>query len=577
VEEIARRVQLAVSDSIIEESLAQLPPEWRKSSEARLRSTLKARREGLTEIAREFYAWLATEVDVHGTKEDERAVITRHDDGSVTVTVSAADESAVAVGDSLMAGGDSWIARGDSSSAEPFSRRTFLPGETNEVRLYLHDGDDRALVNGSSSDAITVRVIGGDGDDVLADSAGGGATRFYDSKGDNEFIATSNTGVSVEEWNEPRRGAGVRLDAPWRPDWGSSFGWSPTVGYARDERIIVGFGPRLTAQGFRRLPHKWKGSANVLLGLGNLKAGVEFDLDYRGENSPLGVTLAARATKFEKFRFHGFGNDVPEVDRALSHFERDLIAIEPRLVWQLGWRTREDLGRGFSDDDQPFPGLRPLVGRLEAGPVVLWNDLDPPPGSPLDGEEIAGSDDFGRAGVRLGISLDRTSHGSVSDRGWTATAEVAGYPPVWDVERSFSTAAATVATYVPLPGDHTHLALRAGGEIASGSFPVQHAPAIGGRRTVRGYGYQRFRGETSATGSAELRVPIGRVPLFIKWDAGVFGLADAGRVWFDGRSEGEWHTSFGGGVWLSSLGQTFSLAYAYGDEHHVYLQRGLSF
>ncbi|RPJ43407.1 MAG: hypothetical protein EHM19_08765 [Candidatus Latescibacterota bacterium] len=218
-----------------------------------------------------------------------------------------------------------------------------------------------------------------------------------------------------------------------------------------------------------------------------------------------------------------------------------------------------------------------MVGRIEAGPVVFWNKLYPPSGSPLSDEDIAGSKGFGRAGGRLGLSLDRTSPGPVSDRGWTASAEFAEYPPVWDVKKSFGTAAATVATYLPLPGNGTHLALRVRGETASGSFPVQHAPAIGGRRTVRGYGYQRFRGETSALGSAELRVPIGTVPLFIKWNAGVLGLADAGRVWLDEQSKGGWHTSIGGGVWISSFGQTFSLSYAHGEGHHLYLQRGLSF
>jgi hypothetical protein len=555
-EQIARRVQLAMDDATLEKGIAQLPPEWSEVSADRLRTVLRARRDALPAFALDFYAWLATEVDVHGTDEDERAEIIRHDDGRVTVTVSAAK---------------------DSSSAEPFSQRTFLPGETNEVRLYLHDGDDSAVVNGASNDAIKVRVIGGDGGDVLADSAGGGATRFYDVKGDNEFVTAGGTGVSVAEWDEPRKGAGVRWDAPWRPDWGSSFGWGPMYDYERGAGVIVGFGPRYKCQGFRRLPYRWKVSADGMLGLANLKPGVRVDVDYRGENSPLGVSLAARATRFEEFRFHGFGNDVPEVHRAISQFGQDVIAIEPNLVWEIGWRAREDIGVGFSDDDQPFPGLRPLVGRIEAGPVVFWNNLDPPSGSPLNDEEISGSGTFGRAGVRLGLSLDRTSAGPVSDRGWTARAELAGYPPIWDVERSFSTAKATVATYLPLPGDGILLALRAGGEIASGSFPVEHAPAVGGRRTLRGWGYQRFRGETSALGSAELRVPIGRVPLIVKWDAGMFGLADAGRVWFDGRSEGDWHTGVGGGVWLSAFGQTFSFAYAHGGEHRVYFQRGLSF
>jgi hypothetical protein len=555
-EQIAQRVQLAMDDATIEKAIAKLPLEWREQSGDRLRSVLKARRDGLPAFAREFYAWLATEVDVHGTDENDRAVITRYDDGRVTVTVMGSK---------------------DSSSVEPFSRRTFLPGETNEVRLYLHGGNDSAVVNGVSNDAITVRVIGGDGSDILADSAGGDATRFYDTRSDNQFITRGGTRVSLAEWAVPRRGAGVRVDAPWRPDWGSRFGWGPTLRYGHGASLTAGFGPRYTSQGFRRLPHKWKASANLLIGLWNQKPGVNVDADYRAENSPLAVTIAARATRFEEFGFHGFGNDVPKVARALSLVEQDVIAISPSVVWQIGWRAREDLGSGFSDHDRPFPGLRPLVGRIEAGPIAFWNKLHAPSGSPLSDKDLAGSRGFGRTGARLGLSLDRTSPGPVSDRGWTARAEFAEYPPVWDVEKPFGTAAMTIATYLPLPGDGTHLALRTGGETASGAFPVQHAPAIGGRRTLRGYGYQRFRGDTSALGSAELRVPTGTVPLFIKWNTGVFGLADAGRVWFGGVSKGGWHTSFGGGIWISSFGQTFSLAYAHGEEHHFYVQKGLSF
>lgn len=555
-EAIARRVQLALDDATLEKAIAQLPPEWRARSGDRLLAVLQARRDGLPEFALEFYAWLATEIDVHGTDEHERAVITRHDDGRVTVTVKAGE---------------------DSSGAEPFSQRTFLPSETNEVRLYLHDGDDSAVVNGAPGGAMTVRIIGGDGSDSLADSAGGGATRFYDVKDDNAFITTDGTRVSLAGWDAPRSGAGVRADAPWRPDWGSSFGWGPTFGYKRGASVIVGFGPRYTSQGFRRLPHRWKTSANLLLGLGNQKPGVNVDLDYRGENSPLALTLAARATKFEEFRFHGFGNDVPTVSPAMSQFAEDLIVIEPKFVWQIGWRAREDLGGGFGDDKSALPGLRPLEGRLEAGPVVFWSKLDPTSGSPLGDESTSGNNGFGRVGLRLGLSLDRTTAAPVSDRGWTARVELAGYPPVWDVEQSFSTAATTVAIYLPLPGDGVHLALRTGGEIASGMYPVQHAPAIGGRRSVRGYAYHRYTGETSSIGSAELRIPTGKVPLLIKWNAGVFGLADAGRVWFDGQSKGDWHTSIGGGFWLTSFGKTFSFAYAHGAEHRVYLQQGVSY
>jgi len=63
--------------------------------------------------------------------------------------------------------------------------------------------------------------------------------------------------------------------------------------------------------------------------------------------------------------------------------------------------------------------------------------------------------------------------------------------------------------------------------------------------------------------------------LFVRWNTGVFGLADAGRVWSDGASEGAWHKAFGGGVWLEALGMAISVAYAKGEEHRFYLKTGL--
>jgi hypothetical protein len=42
-----------------------------------------------------------------------------------------------------------------------------------------------------------------------------------------------------------------------------------------------------------------------------------------------------------------------------------------------------------------------------------------------------------------------------------------------------------------------------------------------------------------------------------------------------GESDGSWHQGFGGGLWLSALGRSISVAYAKGDEHRVYIKAGL--
>lgn len=558
MEEVARRVQAAIDNKVIDDAIAALPPPWRERTGAdeQLRSTLRTRRDRLPEITREFYKWLSGEVDVHGTDKKDQLAVTRHADGRVTVILKGVE---------------------DSAAKEPFYSRTFLPNETREVRLYLHGADDSAVVKGTSRDDITVRIIGGTGDDVLADSAGGSGTRFYDAHGENRFVTRSGTRVNLQDWIPPKEGAGVRFDAAWRPDWGRSLGWGPTFDYADGAGLIVGFGPRYTSYGFRRLPHNWKVDANFLVALGSGRPGVSIDVDHRKENSPLALTLAARATRFEAFRFHGFGNDTPRPSRHLALVEQDKVSIEPAFVWHIGWRTREGLGGSLSKNGNAFPGLPPVVGKLVAGPVVLWTQADPESGSPFATEFANGRDVEGRAGVRVGLNLDQAVHGAATERGWKLKAELAGYPPLWDVDESFNTATAVGSAYLPLLGETAHLALRAGGAIASGAFPLQHAPAIGGRETLRGYNFQRYAGETSAFGSAEVRVPVGTLPFLVRWRLGVFGLADAGRVWFEQQSPGGWHTGLGGGIWLSSLGQTLSVAYAHGEANRFYLQKGMSF
>lgn len=584
-EQVARRVQRAVGDDVIEEAIAALPREWREQTGVahRLRTTLIARRARLPEVAKAFYRELAGETDIILTADAERVDVMRLADGRVTVTVP---EGTAAAQIAETRNADGSVTRTMDGSVEsrrgerPFFQRTFLPTETNEIRIYLGKGRDSAVVRGAPSKAIIVRVIGGQGDDALADSAGGGATVLYDSDGDNQFITTSSTRVRVETWVPPKLESGMRLGQAWRPDWGGSAGWSPAVTYTEGAGVIVGAGPRFRSYGFRRLPHHLEAGANLLVGTGNGRLALTADADYRTENSPLAFTLAARASQLEAIRFYGYGNDTPDAGRDLSLVEQTVVAVEPSLVWHIGWRAREGLGNALLegiDSAPPRSGLRPVVGRLHVGPVLYWTDPQPRPGSPLAAASVLGANSFGHAGVALGVELDGTDRDPIPTRGWNLRANLAGYSPGLDVTESFQTAAAVGAAYVPLSDDGPHLALRAGGSVASGNFPVQYAPAVGGSSTVRGYRWQRYTGDAAANASTELRVPIGTVNFLVRSKLGVFGLADVGRVWFDGRSDGGWHTGLGGGLWLSALGQAVSLTYARGDEQRFYLKSGLAF
>src|SRR5690606_13683845 len=90
------------------------------------------------------------------------------------------------------------VADGNTDGQEqPYFHRHFVPAETDEVRVYLHDDDDRAVVRDEVASDIVVRVIGGQGDDVLVDSAiaagGRGRTVLYDAYGENVFVTGPDT------------------------------------------------------------------------------------------------------------------------------------------------------------------------------------------------------------------------------------------------------------------------------------------------------------------------------------------------------------------------------------------------
>jgi hypothetical protein len=102
------------------------------------------------------------------------------------------------------------------------------------------------------------------------------------------------------------------------------------------------------------------------------------------------------------------------------------------------------------------------------------------------------------------------------------------------------------------------LELRAKGEKNFGSFPYYEAAFA----DLRGYDLNRFAGDAAVSGTAEVRVELGRKNAIMPMHYGLLALGDAGRVFVDGESSSKWHAAYGGGVWLGMLagGAGFQLA-----------------
>ena len=526
-------LQRRLTDQAIDDAVAALPPEYHEGWRDELARILRARRDGLGKVSREFYRRMALNVDVYATDADEVALVDRNADGSVDITITGA---------------------GDREQRFVTYRRRFVQAETDDVRLYMQGGDDHVQVRGPGH-GVSVRVIGGGGDDVMEDATASTGIAFYDHRGDNRFVRGRGTKVSTRDWEQPTDTSSLTGRRTYR-DWGwSSSTLSPSADWRRGAGPVLFIGPSMTKYSFRRQPFAWQAQARV--GWAPLEVDrftVEGNAEVHPENVRHWYSVDGYASQLENIRFFGFGNETVRTD-ASELYDTWLRQVRVEPAWNL------PLGAD---------------GRLSIGPVVQWTDPEVEAGSPLALEQPLGVDPYTQLGMRAEVELDGRGGASFPRRGWRLEAGGSGYPGVVEDEGEFGEAHAMGATYLSL-GAGPVLALRAGGKRVWGDFPFFESAFLGGGRTLRGHTGQRFAGDAMAYGGAELRVPLLRANLGLRGTLGVIGLADAGRVWVDGESDGDWHTAAGGGLFFHAAGQSLYLTVASGERTSLNFGLGMPF
>jgi|CXWL01.1.fsa_nt_gi hypothetical protein len=520
-----RRIQDAITDTTIDEAVGSLPKEYRRIDDGKLAAELKSRRRLLPEVAREFYDQLAADVEIHGSDKPERVAISALPGSFVRVTLTR-------------------------DTGAPIFQRDFDPRETRMVRLYLKGGDDD-VVREVGTQGLDIRVVGGGGDDRLDDSAAG-TTRFYDESGDNRLVSGPQTFEDRRSYTQP-------VDASGNPerDWGRQVLSIPWVSAGGDLGVFMGAKIGSTSYGFRRSPYSRKQVVGVgfSTGLGAFRA--EYDGEFRRENRSSWFRLHARASELDLIRFYGIGNETRSAfPESFFEIRQRQFSISPEYhlaysqidlaVGAIVQYTKEPLMTGYAATKRPY-----------------------------------GFGGFGKVGPRLEVEIGGGARGDGESR--PARLRVGGsfFPRVWSVTDSFGEihgeAGGVLRGSLPLTPT---LVLSAGGKRVFGRYPFQEAAFLGGSDSLRGLRPQRYAGDASVYASAELRLRLGRVRLLLPSDVGVFGLADAGRVFARGEISDLWHSGVGGGVWIAVLkpGNTVRIAFARSEGvTRYYLRTGLGF
>lgn len=510
-------LQGKITDRVIDDAVRRLPDPMYEADGEFLTSRLKTRRDALQEAAAGLYAFLAMDVEVFLTDLADEVEVMSQADGSIAVTARPAG------------GGD------------VFFQRTFDPAETNEIRIFMGDADDVAVIGGTGELGSVVRIVGGGGSDELRYDQDVGDVRYYDDAGENRISgAAPSSDVETSTYTPPPRREGDYNTPPHSGNWTVPLG---SLFMTSEYGLVARLGATRYGYQFRKDPYASRTRyGGAVSSRGRFEG--SFGLDFYGENSTGHFSLDILGSQLGVSNFYGFGNDSPGFTLSdSSHVLVSTVSVEPRYGFALG--DDADIGFGLSgrftnskSDDNPF----------------LPRGIDP--------VSLYGAGDFTEAGAFVDFKLDTRDLPGAPTKGATLRVRGTYNPSILDVVESYGGFEAVATTYlsaVSAPLEPT-LALRAGGKRVWGNQPFFSSAFLGGGSSLRGFDQERFAGDASVYGTAELRLFLFKLNFMTFGDFGLIGFGDVGRVYVDGDSPTGWHDAFGGGFWVGLFGRANGLS-----------------
>lgn len=525
-------LQSRLTDSVLLAALEQMPPEMFRVGAAPMFEMLRSRRDKLGEAADEMYGLLADVVDIYGTDKAEQAEIRVMNDSSVRVQVFT------------------------KKSGTLLYSRNFSRARTSEIRLYLLGGDDRATIEGEGRCSIRVRVIGGEGKDEVVENSKSFRVDFYDND-----PATTFTGASMISLHTQQSDTlfDERRPEPPVEDRYRVVRALPFVSFASDDGVLLGGYADLTQYGFRVAPYAFAADLTARFAPRFHHYDVRLFARWNTVLERGRMELLLAAGNLGLVGFYGLGNEtafnngLADNDFYRTNYER--VRIEPTLIFDLSRQFAVHVGAAFEYANAEVTGASFLAQAL---PYGLGNH------SALALSAACGYDARDNPlAPTTGIALDLAAR---------------FYPALLGYDFAFSKLTGDFRACVPVAPDVV-LALHAGGEKTFGTHPFYHAAMIGSAATVRGFVLNRFAGDASLFGQSEMRVAFGHVNLFVPARLGLTFFGDAGRVFLAGEHSTQWHSAFGGGVWLNFVNRfvlNFSVARS-PENVRVYVMSGFGF
>jgi predicted phosphohydrolase len=500
----AKFIKDNLSDEIIEKAFSQFPLEVQNEKIANAKSVLKYRRNEVEKIAATYYKILSKSVILTASDKEDKIIVTRQDQGKTKIQFYYKDKLNF--------------------------ERVYDKNETKEIWLYALDGEDVVEVKGESDSYIKVKIIGGQNNDTFIVDNGKGIT-IYDFKSKKNDVSKAQK-------------ARVRLLDDYKTNTYDYYKRKevvnqllPVFGINKDDGVFVGVNKTMTFKNLRQAPfsHKHNIKANYFIGNNG------FDLGYIGEygnifnkmNIQFGVhyTSPNYATNF-----FGLGNETEnqEDDDNLA-FNRVKLA---QFKTNVGIVKRGNQGSKLSwlatfesNRVENTPGR--FIGFVATGSNLFYR------------KNFIGSEVNYRFKNYNDLAYPTLGMDFQLNVGWKLNAE--------DTKQSFGYAVPSFSFIHKLTkNDRLVLANRTKAHFMfRDNFEFYQGASLGADDGLRGYRFQRFRGNTSFYNSMDVRYNLRKLKSGLApMNLGFYTGFDLGRVWLSDENSKKWHNSYGGGLWL---------------------------
>ena len=518
----AKELQAALTDEVIEQAFKVWPKQIFDLHGEEIIRKLKNRRDRLHEYAADYYKFLSKTVNVLGSDKREWFIVKRLSDEETQVEVYKISDK--------------------GNRDQLLYQRTFKTSETEEIRLFGFDQEDEFELSGNVNESIVVRIIGGDGEDMVVDKSRVKGlkkhTVVYD-KSLNTILDPSKETKDLTSDKDP-------LINHYNMEEFDFDVLMPLVGfnYNPDDGIFLGGGFMYKSDGFRKEPFAAKHTLLASYAL----ATSSYSLDYSGEwvdalgKANLLLDMEIKAPNFVN-NFFGLGNESTyDKDQPLTYYRTryESYFINPALSFQVGSKAHFKVGLRFWDVEIEKNDNRFISNFAE-------NGLDP---SLLENHRTY-------LGANLGFYLDTRDDAVFAKRGITFNTELLYDNGLNELSANSARWRSDLTFRWIMDGfGRTSMATRVGYHKSFGDFEFFQASYLDGFNTLRGYRRYRFAGESSFYHQLDLRIDLLEWRnYFLPARVGLLFFNDLGRVWVSGENSNQWHHGYGGGVYLTPFGR----------------------